>query len=76
MSKDTENQEATEEKALTFDVMPGAEPLEAPENLDLSFPEPEPEPEKAEEAEETEETTAEAEESEETTDEEIGRAHV
>ena len=66
MSKDTENQEATEEKALTFEVMPGAEPLEAPENIDLSFPEPEPEPEKAEETEETEETADKEEETEET----------
>ena len=63
MSKDTENQEATEEKALTFEVMPGAEPLEAPENIDLSFSEPEPEPEKVEE---TEETAAKEEETEET----------
>lgn len=63
-----EKQEATEEKALTFDVMPGAEPLEAPENISLSFDDPEPEPEKAKETEETEETTAESEEVEETAD--------
>ena len=63
MSENMENQEATEEKPLSFEVMPGAEPLEAPENISLSFDDPEPEPEKAEE---TEETTAEAEETEET----------
>lgn len=68
MSEDMEKQEATEDKTLTFNVMPGAEPLEAPENVDLSFPEPEPEAEKAEESEEAEETTAESEEAEETAD--------
>ena len=30
MSENMENQEATEEKPLAFEVMPGAEPLEAP----------------------------------------------
>ena len=63
MSENMEKQEATEEKPLSFEVMPGAEPLEAPENISLSFDDPEPEPEKAEE---TEETAAKEEETEET----------
>lgn len=56
MSDEPEKQEAEEDKGLQFDVMPGAEPLEEAENIDLSFPETEPEPENAEQgnAEESE----------------------
>ena len=74
MSKKEEVAE-TEEKALEFDVMPGADPVEEDDSpqIDLSFetPEEEPEEEVAEETvaeEESEEPVAE--ESEETVAEE------
>lgn len=74
MSEQPEQQENPEEKGLSFDVMPGADPLEAPENISLAFDEPEPESENAgqTEGEEPEAETAVEEEAsgdEETTEE-------
>lgn len=79
MSGQPETQEATEEPTLTFDRMPGSDPLEAPENVNLAFDDPEPEPENAEQTDGGEpETTAEAEETadaeEETGEEELTEA--
>ena len=37
MSEQPEQQENPEEKGLSFDVMPGADPLEAPEDISLSL---------------------------------------
>lgn len=73
----SKKEEATEDKALEFDVMPGADKYEEePEQLDLSFETPEEEPEEETEEVVAEETETEAEEEpeetvaeEETTDE-------
>lgn len=73
MSEQPENQEAPEETGMTFDRMPGSDPLEAPENISLSFDEPEPEPQaEAEDAEQgdAEESESEAPEEEAVADEE------
>ena len=79
MSEQPEQQENPEEKGLSFDVMPGADPLEAPEDISLAFDEPEPESENAgqTEGEEPEAETAAEEEAsgdEETTEEVDGEA--
>lgn len=69
------------ESALMFDVMPGADPLESPEGIDLSFPDPDPEenvddlPDEAEETvDEVEETADEEEEAEADAEEEVDEA--
>ena len=79
MSEQPEQQENPEETGLSFDVMPGADPLEAPENISLAFDEPEPESENAgqTEGEKPEAETAAEEEAsgdEETTEEVDGEA--
>ena len=67
MSK--QKDEVTEEKAIEFDVMPGADPVEEDDSpqIDLSFETPEEEPEKV--AEEEEEVVAEDETEESATEE-------
>ena len=66
MSKQTED--STEDKALEFDVMPGADRPDEDDGpaLDLSFPDPEPEPETETTAEKEEEETEDEAETEET----------
>lgn len=79
MSEQPEQQETPEDKTLSFDLMPGADPLETPEDISLAFDEPEPEPENAEQTDGAEpESEAESEEEasgdEETTEEVDGEA--
>lgn len=59
MSENTDKQEAKAEENFVYDVLPGADAIEQPENVDLSF-DTEPEaPETTETAENTEETAVE-----------------
>ena len=60
MSENTDKQEAKSEENFVYDVLPGADAIEQPENVDLSF---DTEPEAETPAETIEEPVAEADDS-------------
>ena len=66
MSETTDKQESKAEENFVYDVLPGADAIEQPENVDLSF---DTEPETETTAETTEEPVAEADDSPETEEE-------